>query len=470
MTSLEKIEKLHSASMQILARTGIVFRHDEALAACRKYGLKVDGQKAYFTERQVMDLLALAPRSFTVTPYNSQKAVTPGSGQTSWATGGGASNVLEPDSTHRPATFKDYVDFLKIGHMSPVLTSLSNLVVQATDLPLEQASPLKFFYASQISDKVLVVVNSDHQTNQKILAAAAALYGGEKELAREPRFFGIVSTISPLQLDSHAVDALIDWARAGQPSAVTPCTMAGSTGPMTLAGSLALSNAETVAGLALSQIIRPGAPVLYGCQSTTADPRTASISIGAPEQSVFIEYGAALAHFYGLPCRGGGLLTDADRVNVQSGYEAMMTGLATRRAGYDLAMHGTGIVCGYAAISFEQFIVDLEILGMIERSMDDLKVDDGELALNLIDALGSEGGYLTHAHTTKNCRRNWIPKVSYRGHLGGPENKDMLSTKIASEKKKLLESYQPPDLPPTAIKDMQTALGKFGVAGGKLFD
>lgn len=469
MTTIDNIYKIHGASVKILERTGVVFHHNQALEACRKYGLKVDGEKVFFSEKQVMELLSMAPKSFRVTPYNENRAVAAGVGQTSWATGGGASNVLEPDSSHRSATFRDFVDFLKIAHSSPVLTSLSTLVVQAADLPLEHSPALKFFYASQLSDKVLVGLSGNRKNNRAVLDTAAALYGGAEEMAKKPRFFGIVSTLSPLRLDGNAIEALIDWAEAGQPSAVTPCTMAGSTGPITLAGSLALSNAETLAGLALAQIVHPGAPVLYGCQSTTADPKTASISIGAPEQATCILYGAALADFYGLPCRGGGLLTDADRVNAQSGYEAMMTGLATRRAGYDLVLHGAGIVCGYAAISFEQFIIDLEIIGMIEKSMAEIEVNDQTLALDIVDALGSGGGYLTHSHTARHCRQNWLPKISYRGHLGGPDNRDYLFQRLEKEKKRCLESYRPPDLSETIIKDMQKALARHGIEGGLLF-
>ncbi|MDR1677001.1 MAG: trimethylamine methyltransferase family protein [Deltaproteobacteria bacterium] len=469
MVSLAKVEKIHQASMAILEKTGIVFHHQEALSACKKHGLKSEGEKVFFTEQKIMDLLALAPKSFEICPYNKTKAVKVGQKQTCWASTGGATTILEADSSHRQATKNDFVNLLKIGQVAPELSVLSTLVVQAGDLPVKQAAALKFFYASQLSDKVLVAVSADHKTNEMVLNTAAAIYGGLEEMRKQPRFFGIVSTISPLQLDSQAIDALIDWARAGQPSAVTPCTMAGSTGPMTLAGSIALSNAETVAGLALSQIVCPGAPVLYGYQSTTSDPRTASISIGAPEQSVFIQYGAALARYYGLPSRGGGLLTDADRVGVQSGYEAMQTGLNTRLAGFDLAMHGAGIMGGYAAVSFEQFLIDLEIINLIERSLSELEVNEKDLALKVIDELGVDGGYLTHSHTIKNCRRNFIPKFSSRGQLAGPKNDSLLTNRLNQEKKRLLSSYQPPDLSSSTIRDMRLALAQFDISGEKLF-
>ena len=469
MKSNNTIEKIHQASMKILERTGMVFHHAEAVDLCRKSGLKVDGKKVFFSEKQIMDLLAQAPRSFKITPYNPDRAIVVGRNQTNWGTAGGASNMLLADSTHRPGLFSDFVDFFKLGQVAPQLRIINTLVIQASDVPLEQFAALNFFYGAQLSDKVLMALNGDQATNSKVLAVAAALYGGAAALAEQPRFFSVVSTISPLQMDANSVDSLIDWARHGQPSAISPCTMAGSTGPMTLAGSLAISNAETLAGLALAQVVRPGAPVVYGCQSTTSDPRTAAIAIGAPEQAVFISLGAALARHYGLPSRGGGLLTDADRVDVQSGYEAMMTGLFTRQAGHDLVLHAAGIMGGYAAVSFEKFMVDLEILGLIERACTAPDLGDDDFALEIIDELGIEGGYLTHRHTLKNCRKNWTPKLSYRGHLSGPTNDRLMTNRMAAEKKKLMEQYQPPDLPSGAIKDMKSALSKIGITVEALF-
>lgn len=464
----ENIERIHRASMHILEKCGVVFHHDEAVRLLKNYGVTMDGHKAFFTEKQIMELVGQAPKSFTVTPWNESRAIEIKPGRTNWATAGGASNIIEADSSPRPTQLADFVDFVKIAHGAPVLNTVSSLVVQAADLPPDDSAALNFFYASQLTDKALVAISGNQYTNETVLGTAAALYGGLAEFGKKPRVLAIISTISPLQLDENSLEALITFIRAGQPCVVTPCTMAGSTGPMTLAGSIALSNAETLAGLALSQIIKPGAPVVYGCQSTTSDPKTAAIAIGAPEQAIFIRHGAAMAAHYGLPSRGGGLLTDADRVGVQSGYEAMMTGLATRQAGFNLALHGAGIVAGYAAISFEQFIVDLEILGMIETLMNGIEVDDKSLALDVVQELGSAGGYLTHTHTLKNCRKNWLPKVSHRGPLGGPAGQTRVDGNIAGQKLKYLESYQKPDLPPGAVADMEKFLTGRGIGWAKV--
>jgi len=457
------IEKIHRASMRILETVGMVFHHEEALDICRKYGLKVDGKKVHFTENKIMELLSKVPESFELVPYNKERTVSVGAGKVNWGTAGGAPALMLPDGGLRPGLLTDFVDFLKMAHLAPSISFLNTLMIQASDVPLEHFPALNFFYASQISDKVLLALNGDQSTNHAVLAVAASLFGGGSEMARHPRFFGIVNTISPLQMDGNAVDSLIGWARAGQPSAVSPCTMAGSTGPSTLAGSIALSNAEALAGLALAQIINQGAPVIYGFQSTISDPRTASISVGAPEQAVFIEYGAALARFYRLPSRGGGLLTDADQVNLQCGYESMMNGLATRQAGYDLVLHGAGIMGAFAAVSFEKFVVDLEILGMLERASTDICLEDTDFALEIIDQLGTEGGYLTHKHTLKNCRRHWIPKISYRGPMGNPESRQLMDARISREKERMLEQYRSPDLPRTAVNDMKAALSKCGI-------
>ncbi len=463
MIKPEHIERLHEASLAILEKTGVVMHHEEAREALKKHGCAVDGERVLFPGKVLMGLVGQAPESFSVTPYNESRAVAVGAGQTHWATGGGASNVLEPDSSHRPATFRDFADFLKIAQATPRLDVLSTLVVQSSDLPVRDSAALQFFHAAQLSDKVLVAVTGERRVNEAVLGTAAALFGGAEELARRPRLFAITSTLSPLRLDHPSLEGLLAAARLGQPVAVTPCTMAGSTGPMTLAGSIAVSNAETLAGVALAQAVRPGAPVLYGCQSTTSDPGTASISIGAPEQALFIAHGGALAKFYRLPCRGGGLLTDADRVSAQSGWEAMLTGLATRRAGYDLVLHGAGIVCGYAAMSFEQYLVDLEILGVIETLDAGIAVDEASLALDVVAELGADGGYLTHRHTTRHCRRAWRPALAHRGHLGGPAGHSQFNERLAKEKKRLLEAYRPPDLPPSAVRDMRDFLRTKGI-------
>jgi trimethylamine--corrinoid protein Co-methyltransferase len=245
---------------------------------------------------------------------------------------------------------------------------------------------------------------------------------------------------------------------------VTPAAMAGATGPATLAGTMAMSNAEALAGIVAVQMIREGTPVIYGCQSTSADMRTGGYAIGCPEHALCVTYGAALARFYGLPCRGGGSPTDAKRVSVQSGYESMKVMMATCQAKIDLIVHGAGIMDGHAAMSYEQFVIDLEIIGMIRRFMRGIRVDDDSLALDIIKEVGSAGQFLTSPHTFRHCRSElWTPEISLRGAVSGEEADEKIMERIQKKHEKMLAGYQKPQLPADVGSSLHSYLKDTGV-------
>ncbi|MBF0529582.1 MAG: trimethylamine methyltransferase family protein, partial [Deltaproteobacteria bacterium] len=219
-----------------------------------------------------------------------------------------------------------------------------------------------------------------------------------------------------------------------------------------------------LAGIVVVQMIREGTPVIYGCQSTSADMRTGGYAIGCPEHALCVTCGAELARFYGLPCRGGGSPTDAKRVSVQSGYESMMVMMATCQAKIDIIMHSAGILEGHAAMSYDQFVIDLEIIGMIRRFMRGIHVDDDSLALEVIKDVGSAGQFLTNPHTFRHCRSEfWTPEISLRGAVSGNEADEKIMARIQKKQEKMLSGYQKPRLPGSVESSLHSYLKDKGL-------
>jgi trimethylamine--corrinoid protein Co-methyltransferase len=194
--------------------------------------------------------------------------------------------------------------------------------------------------------------------------------------------------------------------------------MAGSTGPITLAGALATQTAELLAGITLTQLISPGTPVVLGYTSTNIDMQSGALAIGSPELSQMIVAHAQLARRYKLPSRSGGALTDASYPDAQAAFESMLSLTTTVNSGIDFVLHAGGILSSYLAFSYEKFVLDDEMCGMLRRFQQGIAVDEGTLAYDVIANVGPGGNYLMEGHTVKRCRKEfWRPALCDRAGL-----------------------------------------------------
>ena len=413
----------------------------------KQRGVKLDQDIAYFDPDTLMEWVGKAPSRFTLHARNPAHDMELGNGRTHYGSGYGCPAIIEADGSRREALFEDYHAFLKLVHQIDFFHMNGGALVQPSDLDPKTCFARMFEAAIRYSDKCLLGFPGSQDQVQQIMDLAAVVFGGHDGLKEKPRVITLVNTTSPLQLDHIALSTLLTCAQYGQPVIISPGPIAGATGPVTLAGNIAMGNAELLAGIAISQMIHEGTPVVYGLQATTADMKTGGISIGSPGFSLECAWGARLAKMYGLPCRAGGASSDAKGVSVQSGYESMMAMFITCQEKVDLALHSAGILDAYGAMSYEQFLVDTEIISMVEYYLNDMTLDDENLALDITQGVGPGGQFLASPHTFKHCRTvPWTPGITHRGKLSQDNAHDQVMANIQEKKAALLEQYAAPEL------------------------
>jgi trimethylamine--corrinoid protein Co-methyltransferase len=233
--------------------------------------------------------------------------------------------------------------------------------------------------------------------------------------------------------------------------------MAGGSGPVTLDGVLALQNAEILAGITLAQLVRPGVPVVYGSTSSAMDMKTGALSIGAPELSKNIHLTAQMARFYNLPSRSGGSLTDALAVDAQAGAESALALSTAARSGINFILHSCGILGSYIAMSFEKFLIDEEVCGMVRNMLKPLALTDESIDINVIKEVGIGGQYLTHPKTFQLCRTEFfMPTLMSRKNpdawmkAGKKRIDELAEDKVAQR----LASYERPEIDPGIEKKL----------------
>ncbi|MEL7563425.1 MAG: trimethylamine methyltransferase family protein [Dehalobacterium sp.] len=454
----EELKKIHNASMHLLAKCGIKILHPKVLKILKKNDIKVNGETAYFTEEQLMSWVKKAPSSFNLYARNPKYNITFGGEKVEFGPGYGAPSIIEENGVSRPALVGDYVNFIKLYHQSPHHNINGGVAVQPTDIPQTKSRPIMAYLTMVYSDKCLMAGTGNLNEAHTILEMTALAFGGREELIKKPRIATIINMNSPLIIDTSMLENMIVFVEYGQPVIIASCAMAGSTGPVTLAGTIALSNAEILSGIAVAQMLREGTPVFYGNQTTAADMKTGSIAIGSPEGAICYATTARLAKAYGLPCRGGGAITDAKTVSVQCGYESMMSLMATAQAGMNLIIHSAGVLDSYNSMSYEKLIVDLEMIGMVKKFISGLNVSDENLAIDIIEEVGIGGHFLGHEHTMRNCRKEpFLPEISLRGKITADPD-EVLEENINNKVEKMLTQYQKPELPQELDKTLREFL------------
>ncbi len=457
------LRQIHEASMKILEQTGMKIHHPKAIEILKKNNIKVCKDTVFFTENQLMEWVSKAPSSFNIYARNPKYDMTIGGDNVECAPGYGAPLILDADGEKRPALVKDFKTFVKLFHQSDYFKINGGIVVQPKDLPSESTLAMMLYSTLNYTDKCIMTGSGNGKEVEELMDMLGIVFDGKEKLAEKPRAITIVNTNSPLYLDNNAAETLMVYAKYGQPMVVASCTMAGTTGPVTLAGTIALTNAEVLCGIALAQMVREGTPVLYGSQTTTSDMKSGSIAIGSPEGSLCYEYAARLAKAYGIPCRGGGTISDAKTVSAQSGYESMMTCLVCHQNKMNYIIHSAGIMDSFGCMSYEKFIVDLEIIGMVKRYLDKVAINEDTLALDLINNIGPAGQFITAPHTLKHCRKEpFLPDISIRGSVSGDPNEKLLHN-INKKKKSMLDKYQKPELPDDIQKQLKQYLVEKGV-------
>jgi trimethylamine--corrinoid protein Co-methyltransferase len=267
------------------------------------------------------------------------------------------------------------------------------------------------------------------------------------------------------------LDTMMVYADYGQPVVISPAVMAGSTGPVTMAGTIAMSNAEALVGVALSQMLRKGTPAIYGSATSNADMRTGAFTIGTPESALAVRYCARLAKITVIPCRGGGSLNDAKNVSVQAGYESMMVQFVANQEKINFNFHSAGGLDSYGAMSYEKYITDLEILCadyLLSRRSEYRRYD--HLALDVIDQVGPGGEFLTQMHTAMHCRKDpFSSRISLQGVLpAGKTANDALFEKMNAQVQNMLDAYEKPDLSAEALQQLDACMDSFGIDVGAL--
>jgi len=456
-----EIQLIHESSMRILARTGVKFKNKEAVGILKENGIRVEKSIAYFTEEQIMYWVTKAPSCFTLYARNPKYNAVIGKHNVNIAPGYGAPYISDQNGEKQLATMKDYMKLAKLYHQCPAYNINGGILVQPDDIPVDHFILLLFYAAYLASDKCIVTGAGKKAEMQALMEMACTAFGGREELAKYPRIITLINTNTPLLLDTNMTDSLITYARYRQPVIIASLAQAGLTSPVTMAGTIAMANAEVLAGIALSQMVSPGTPVVYGSQSTNADMRNGATAIGSAEGSLCYSYCADMARFYQLPSRAGGALTDARIVNAQSGYESMLTLLTCFNSEVNLVLHSSGILDSYASMSYDKLIQDFEIIDYIQRFKKGIVISEDTLAEDIIDSVGHNGQYLTEEHTFEHCRTESLaPFISVRGDeypIG------QLQKNTDARLARLLEGYQRPEADCAILEALRKIMLESGI-------
>jgi trimethylamine--corrinoid protein Co-methyltransferase len=396
---------------------------------------------------------------------NPQNNVVVGGGNTVFAPGYGAPFVTDLENGRRKATLQDFENFVKLTGASINLDVLSGTVVEPTDVPYEIRHAQMMYTAMKYSDKCFMGSTMGAQAAKDCIQMAAILFGGRDQIESAPAIVSVVGPLTPLKYDVRMLGALMEYAAAGQPVLIASLAIAGATGPVTLAGNLALQNAEVLAGIVLIQLIREGTPVIFGGASSNAEMRNGTLSIGSPEMAINAAATAQMARYYKLPARSGGAVCDAKAPDTQASYESMMNLLMALVCGANFVLHSAGILESFNCMSYEKFIMDDEMCGMVKRIHRAIDVNPDTLALDVIKAVGPGGHFLDKDHTFDHfrtefyqpCLANRDDFVTWQGN-GSPQSMVTANLKV----KEILNNYEVPQLPADADKDLQKFIATLG--------
>jgi trimethylamine--corrinoid protein Co-methyltransferase len=455
--SEDAMETLDRGWRRIVSELGVEFLLEESLEEFRKAGQKVEGNNVKFDPDFILEQVAKAPREFDIQARNPERSVHIGGDHMVFASVYGPPFVREGD-VRRDATMEDYRNFVKLSQAFPQLDSPGGTIVEPNDTPLDSRH-LDMVYALQtLSDKPYMGSVTSGPNAADTIAMSEILFGGRESIEKTTASVSLINVNSPLRFDDRMLAALHEYVKANQAVIVTPFLLMGAMSPVSIPATLVQQMAEGLAGIALTQLIRPGAPVIFGSFLSNTDMQSGSPSFGTPESGIGLLCTGQIARRFGLPFRSGGGLNASQTADAQSAYEALMTMLPTFLAGTNYVMHSAGWLEGGLVSCYEKFIIDIEILRMLQHEFTPLEIDEASLAFGAHEEVGAGGHFLGAMHTLERFR-----ECFYRPLLSSTENFDRWSRnggRDATERageiwRKTLEEYEQPPMDEAVDAELQ---------------
>ncbi len=415
MLDRQQCEVIHHASLEILRRTGVRVHHEGALALLRKTDARItDNDLVCMPAGLVEWALRQAPSAIALCRRGtSEPALRLEGDHVYYGPGSDCLNYLDPITRQRrPFTQADVVSCIRLVDALPQLQFCMSMGIPS-DAGLASPYRLQFAMMLENTEKPIVFVCDDAADCEAIAAMAVAVAGGMDALRLNPTLLLYSEPTTPLVHTETATGKLLFMAEHGLPILHSPAPMMGGTAPITLAGGLALGNAEVLSSLVIHQLQRPGVPFVYGVQAHHLDMRTTISVYGVPEYELARVASAELARFYGLPIWGNAGMSDSPELDAQAAIDAAFSIQVARLTGTHLA-HDVGYLEAGLTTSPEMIVLCAEIISMLDAFAGGLRLDAESLALEAIQAVGPGGSYLAHDHTLKHFREVWQPGLFNR--------------------------------------------------------
>ncbi|MCR9151395.1 MAG: trimethylamine methyltransferase family protein [Rhodobacteraceae bacterium] len=469
----EALVQIHEASLTILEEIGMDFLSPRARAMAISAGATAgpEPERLRFDRGLVTEMVAKAPARFVLRAGDPLKNLPIGEGFTHWGCVSSAPQVNDLSGGRRPGSQEDFRRFVKLGHGLNVIGFFGGYPVEPQDLPpaTRHLDCISDFLT--LTDKVFHPYCLGATRIRDALDLIRLARGlTEDELREGPQCYTVVNSSSPLRYDAPMLDGLIEMALANQCVCFTPFTLAGAMAPITLAGALAQQNAETLAGIAFAQMVRPGAPVIYGAYTSNVDMRTGAPAMGTPEYFKAAVISGQLARFYGVPYRSSGG-NAANAPDAQAVYETTFALWGAKLGQADIVMHSAGWLEGGLSASPEKLVIDAEILQGIDAAFAPVAVDDESLGLDAIREVGPGGHFFGAAHTmARYTSEFYSPLLSDWSNFGAWTAAGSRETLARAHDlmKALLDAYEPPALEPARAEAMAAHVARRKAEGGAL--
>ena len=401
--SADELDAIHRASLAILEEIGMDVLDAEARDILRGAGAAVDaaGPRVRFDRGLVEATIGKAPTRFVLHARSPVRSVEIGGDAIAFGSVASAPNVADRARGRRPGNRADFDDLLRLAQSLPAVHVIAGYPVEPADIHASVRHLDALFDMLTLSDKPIHAYSLGRQRILDGIEMARIARGVDRAtLEREASLFTIINTSSPLRLDEPMAQGVIEMARANQAVCVTPFTLAGAMAPVTIAGAVAQQNAEALAGLVLAQAVRPGSPFIYGGFTSNVDMKSGAPAFGTPEYMRATQMTGQMARFYGLPMRASGTCA-ANIPDGQAMWETSNSLWSAVQSGTNIVYHAAGWLEGGLIASPEKFVMDCEMLQMIQRYMEPEIWATGpeEIALDAIREVGASGHYFCIQHT-----------------------------------------------------------------------